>query len=545
MTRLPIGTRIRETRQAAGMTQTALAKAVGVSPSYLNLIEHDRRMIGGALLKRIAGALDVDLGRLSGAADAALAQDVAELARTLSLQGLDEASASRFVGQFPDWAAAFQQLYRRYRDATETALALSDRLSQDPALMELSHAVLTQISAIRSFAEILEQYPDLDASERLRFSGIIAGQSDRLGSSAREMIALLDGASNAPTPTSPGSEVDDFINQNENHFPALEQAADDLRRMLSALSQPLSAAIASRLTQIHGVRVGAPAAGAASGTSGAPGAYGVGEPPGREDADALRFGEGVLETTARFQIARRLVELELADLIGEIVQNERLTSDNARSIARRAMANYAAGALLFPYDVFVEAAEETRYDVDRLGQRFGGSFEQVAHRLVTLRRSDAPGVPFAFLRADPAGNLSKPFSIPGLRMPRFGGACPLWAIYAAQASPDRTVSQLAEMPTGEQYLFIARSQSKRAAAFGGLPVRFSVMLACDAAFGDRIVYYDAYASGRRSLAAPVGVNCRSCPREDCAQRAQPAILAPADRAVSAPRAGGLASGGAS
>ncbi len=492
-------------------------------------------MIGGALLKRIAGALDIDLDRLSGAEDAALAQDVAELARTLSLQGLDEASASRFVGQFPEWAAAFQQLYRRYRDATETALALSDRLSQDPALMELSHAVLTQISAIRSFAEILEQYPDLDASERLRFSGIIAGQSDRLGSSAREMIALLDGASNAPTPTSPGSEVDDFINQSENHFPALEQAADDLRRALSTLSQPLGAAIANRLTQIHGIRVAAYGEGAATGPA---------EAPGAEDADALRFGEGVLETTARFQIARRLVELELADLIDELVQNERLTSDNARSIARRAMANYAAGALLFPYDVFVEAAEETRYDVDRLGQRFGGSFEQVAHRLVTLRRPDAAGVPFAFLRADPAGNLSKPFSIPGLRMPRFGGACPLWAIYAAQASPDRTVSQLAEMPTGEQYLFVARSQSKRAAAFGGLPVRFSVMLACDAAFGDRIVYYDAYASGRRSLAAPVGVNCRSCPREDCAQRAQPAILAPADRAGSTVRGGGVASGGA-
>lgn len=510
MARLPIGQRIRDSRMASGISQTALARSVGISPSYLNLIEHDKRMIGGALLKRIAGALDVPLGRLSGGDDEGLASEVAELARTLAAPGLDEPAAARFVAQAPDWAAAFVQLHRRYRDATETALALSDRLSQDPALMELSHAVLTQISAIRSFAEILEQYPDLAPEERTRFCSIIAAQSDRLGSSAREMIALLDGAKNTPTPTSPRSEVDDFIHHCGNHLPVLEEAADALRRSLETAPQPLAAAIESRLLQAHGLRIrrGDPA-----------------EATSDAGRDVLTLDEGALDSTLRFQLARTLAERELGAAIDGLIQNDRLTSDEARQIARRALANYAAGALLFPYAPFHEAAERSRYDIDRLAQRFAGSFEQIAHRLVTLRRPGAEGVPFAFLRADPAGNTSKPFSIPGLRMPRLGGACPLWALYRALATPDRTIAQLAETPNGEQYLFIARSQSKRAPSFAGAPVSYSVMLGCDAAYGERIVYFDGFASGKRSLATPVGFTCRSCARVGCAQRAQAPVRA--------------------
>lgn len=520
MVRLPIGRRIREARLEAGVSQTALAKSVGVSPSYLNLIEHDKRQIGGALLKRLAHALDAPLGRLSGTEDAPLANDVAELARTLAFRGLDDASAARFTAQHPDWAGAFVQLYRRYRDATETALALSDRLSQDPALMELSHAVLTQISAIRSFAEILEQYPDLDQAERERFCGIIAAQADRLGSSAREMIALLDGAQNAPTPTSPQSEVDDFIHHCGNHLPVLEEAADALRRQLETAPQPLPGAIESRLVQAHGLRIRR------------------GDAVQAAESDPRRgllvIDQGALDSTVRFQLARTLAQRELGEAIETLAASDQLTSDEARAIARRALANYAAGALLFPYEPFFEAAEADRYDIDRLGQRFGASFEQTAHRLVTLRREDAQGVPFSFLRADPAGNISKPFSIAGLRMPRLGGACPLWALYGALATPDRTIAQLAEMPSGEQYLFIARSQSKRAPAYGGPAVSYSVMLGCDVVYGDRLVYFDAFASGKRSLATPVGFNCRSCPRTGCAQRAQAAITAdPAERRTTA------------
>ncbi|MCB2100384.1 MAG: DUF2083 domain-containing protein [Rhodobacterales bacterium] len=517
MARLPIGHRIREARRDRGLTQSGLAETVGISASYLNLIEHDKRAIGGALLKRLAETLSVDLGRLSGSSDAQLAHEVADLARSMGLAALDDRSAARFVAQNPAWAQAFKLLHRAYVDAQDTAAALSDRLSQDPALMELSHAVLTKITAIRSFAEILEGTPDLDDADRARFSSIIATQSDQLGSSAQAMIGLLDAAADTPRPATPGNEVDDFIIYHGNHFPELEDAAEGLRRLLRKEEDTLSAAIVHRLTRLHGVRILV---------------HGEGrdvlsdQPAAEAGREALVLDEWAQGTTARFQQALRLVEHEMDDLFAGLLDDPRLTTDEARRIARRALANYACSALLFPYDRFLEAAERDRYDIDRLGARFGGSFEQIAHRLVTLRRPGAEGVPFAFLRADPAGNTSKPFSVPGLRMPRLGGACPLWAIYGAFASPDRTVAQLAAMPHGETYLFIARRRTKHLAAFGTVPTTYAIMLGCHASYGDRIVYGDGFAAGRDSQVTPVGFNCRSCGRTACAQRAQPAILAP-------------------
>lgn len=498
MSRAPIGQRIRERRRDRQITQTALAAAAGISPSYLNLIEHDKRLIGGTLLRRIAEALDLEVDALSGLEDARLAQDIVEIIRSLGIGPADIDSAMAFVARSPEWATRFVRLHRSYRDASNTVLALGDRLSQDPALMELSHAVLTQVTTVRSFAEILEQHADLAPDERERFSRIIAEQSDQLGVSAREMVTLLGGTLGEAKPSSPAEEVDDFIIHRGNHFPEIERAADGLRADLIRGGAEIGAAIETRLTE------------------------GV---PSAADTDAADDPAAIPlpEPTRRFRAARRLAAQALGDLLDATVDDERLTSPEARDRARAAMASYAAGALLFPYDPFLDAAERLRYDIDALAARFSGSFEQAAHRLVTLRRPGAEGVPFAFLKSDPAGNLSKPFSVPGLRMPRFGGSCPLWALHAAFGRPDAPVAQLAVMPEGERFLFVARRVAKRAGRYGIPPVVFSVMLGCEASHADRIVYGDAFAGGRDSLATLVGFNCRSCSRADCAQRAHPAI----------------------
>jgi XRE family transcriptional regulator, fatty acid utilization regulator len=252
--------------------------------------------------------------------------------------------------------------------------------------------------------------------------------------------------------------------------------------------------------------------------------------PAEQDETVLILDAGAPPPTQRFILARRLAALEMAELIDERVRDERLTSPEAEALARHALSGYAAACLLFPYDAFLGAAIEGRYDIDRLGRRFDANFEQVAHRLVTLRRPGATGVPFAFLRTDPAGNTSKPFSIAGLRVPRLGGACPLWAIYAAFAQPDRTIAQLAEMPQGERFLFIARRVSKGPEGFGAPPTLFSVMLGCDIAHAGALVYGDAFSGAPETQATPVGFSCRACPRSACAQRAQPAIAGPAGAA---------------
>ena len=494
MARLPIGARIVARRREQGLSQKDLARSAGISASYLNLIEHDRRQIGGALLQRIAAVLEADSSHLSGSDDARLAGELLDIARQPAAGGarLDEAGALELVARQPQWARAFVRLHRTWREARDASVALSDRVSQDPALVELSHALLTGVTAIRSFAEILEQHADLSREERDRFSGIIASQSARLGTNAREMIALLGGSADAASPGTPAEEVDDFIMYHGNHFPDLEDAADGLRETLAG--SDLAAAIGERLSG-HGMGVA--------------------------------HGEDLPRASRRFDLARRLAELELAGRIDDHLVDERLTSQVARALARRALASYAAGALLLPYEAFRQSAEALRYDIERLAQRFETSFEQTAHRLVTLRRPGAEGIPFAYLRSDAAGNLSKPFSIPGLRMPRFGSACPLWAIYEALAEPGRTVTQLAEFPDGERYLFIARRLTKTTPGHGAIAPVYAVMLGCDAVYLDRTVY----GAGAAAHAMPVGSGCRSCARAACPQRAHPSLLAP-------PRPGG-------
>jgi len=494
MARLPIGQRIVARRREMALTQKHLARLAGISASYLNLIEHDKRQIGGALLRRIATALESDSSHLSGSDDARLAGELLDITRQSAASGseIDEAGALDLVGRQPQWAQAFVRLHRAWREARETSVALSDRVSQDPALVELSHALLTGVTAVRSFAEILEQHPDLPEHERNRFCGIIASQSANLGSTAREMIALLGGSGDAAHTGSPAEEVDDFIIFHGNHFADLELAADRLRQDLTG--SDLAGAIHQRL---------------------------------REHAMPVPLEEGLPRATQRFRLARRLAERELAELIDEHLVDERLTSPEARALARRALASYAAGALLLPYSPFRESAESLRYDIERLALRFEASFEQTAHRLVTLRRPGAEGIPFAYLRSDGAGNLSKPFSIPGLRMPRFGSACPLWALYGAFASPERTITQLAEFPDGERYLFVARRLLKGTPEHGGIAPAYAVMLGCDAVYMERTVYGDAHAGGGRSSTTPVGFGCRSCVRPACPQRAHASLLAPA------------------
>lgn len=504
MLRLPIGRRIRDRRVDRGVTQSALAGAVGISASYLNLIEHDKRQIGGALLGRIAKELGIDVAQLSGSDDTRMATEIREVARSNAIPGLDEGEALKMAAQNPEWARMLLDIHRRYLGASEMLMALSDRLAQDPALMELSHAILTHITSIRSFAEILDQHPDIDVEDRVRFSGIIASQSDRLGSSVRSMINLLSGGVDAPQLMSPEKIVDDFINWHGNHFPELEDAASELRKELDRAGGILEAAITERLDRQHGISIRA----------------------GNEveDPAVLSIDEWSPPATARFRKARKLVELEMGDILKTLTEDTRLTTEESRNRSWRALAGYAAGALLFPYAQFHDTAEEFRYDVDRLCQRFNGSFEQVAHRLVTLRRPGAEGIPFAFLRTDPAGNISKPYAIPGLPMPRFGGVCPLWAIYQAFLNEGRTITQMVSTPQGEHFLFIARRLSKRISGFSDVNSVFSVMLGCNAAHASRTVYGDSYPPGNESLVTPVGINCRTCDRKECPQRAHPMIL---------------------
>ena len=149
-----------------------------------------------------------------------------------------------------------------------------------------------------------------------------------------------------------------------------------------------------------------------------------------------------------------------------LVDGAGFTSQEARGLARIGLANYFAGALIMPYGRFLAAAEARRYDIELLGYEFGVGFETICHRLSTLQRQGARGVPFFFIRVDRAGNISKRQSATDFHFSRVGGTCPLWNVYEAFASPGRILTQLARMPDERTYLWIARTVSHARGRYG-------------------------------------------------------------------------------
>ncbi len=227
----------------------------------------------------------------------------------------------------------------------------------------------------------------------------------------------------------------------------------------------------------------------------------------------------------RFQLAHRLAARAFAGPIDAIVADSALDALEARHLLRLGLANYAAGAILMPYAAFRAAARAMRHDIDRLSRRFGVSFEQACHRLSTLQRPDAAGIPFYFCRVDMAGNITKRHSATRLKFARFGGACPLWHVHEAAAIPDRILVQQAETPDGVRYVSMAKGLVKPSGRFARLPRRYAVVLGCEAIHAADFVYADAV--DRSGAATPIGISCRLCPRADCDQRAFP----PADRRI--------------
>jgi len=520
MANVPAGFRIRKVRKRQNMTQGALAKEAGISTSYLNLIEHNKRSISGKILGKIAQALATDVIQFSGYEDAHLIQGLASLCGNPLFRDLpmEESGAQNIIGMEPAWGRAMLRLHDAYNGASKTIESLSDRFNRDPFLVESSHEIVTQITAIRSFAEILSEFDDLPAQTRKRYNSLVAKESSALSSAAKAFFAFLDDVDATVRATTPSGEVEDFIDAHENYFSVLEQAAEALQARVEAPGEINNEAITNYLARLHGITIN----------------------PDPEVAENLRFVDYQLvdsqldllklhpPATQRFLIAQFIFEREHADILDELVDDKVLTSDDARARARRALARYAAGAFLFPYKPFLKAAIELRYDIQALQHLFGGSFEQIVHRLMTLRAPGSAGIPFLFMRTDLAGNISKRFSLSNLHLPRYGGACPLWALYRAFLTPAQIIAQTVQMPNKQEFLFVARTVTKQADSFGTPEKTYSVMFGCDLAYADQVVYGEAYKNSQASLITEVGSSCRLCPRQACIHRAHATILSASD-----------------
>jgi predicted transcriptional regulator len=248
-----------------------------------------------------------------------------------------------------------------------------------------------------------------------------------------------------------------------------------------------------------------------------------------DQARVLSISPHLLPGQRAYQLATQLALLESRDEIDRLAQEAHLSSGDARKLARIALANHFAGALLMPYRTFLEAAERMRYDIERLARHFGVSYETTCHRLSTLQRPDAPGVPFFFMRVDRAGNISKRQSATDFHFSRVGGTCPLWNVYEAFAQPGRILRQVAQMPDGRKYLWIARATSRSSGGFRTPSKTYAIGLGCDLLHASRLVYAQGLDLRDPRAATPIGMGCKVCERAHCPQRAFP----PIGRALSA------------
>jgi predicted transcriptional regulator/transcriptional regulator with XRE-family HTH domain len=313
----------------------------------------------------------------------------------------------------------------------------------------------------------------------------------------------------------PIDRVRSILHDARNHFPELETAAETLAADLSLEGHELFYAISDHLRARHGIKVRTL--------------------PLDVMGDRLRYFDHhrrqlliceVMDQPGRtFQAAYQLAYAGCGELLNALSTRHEPKDGTARRFLRMTLANYFAASLMMPYARFQEAAEGLGYDVEILGARFGASYEQVAHRLTTLARPTARGIPFFLVRVDIAGNVSKRFSSSRFPFAHSGGTCPLWNVHATFMQPGRILTQVVELNDGSQWFSIARTVRRSITPHGAIEPRFAIGLGCEIKFSPKLTY------ARRLDPAlphptPIGINCRLCDRNTCPQRSAPPALRP-------------------
>jgi predicted transcriptional regulator/DNA-binding XRE family transcriptional regulator len=451
LTKTLLGNKLRRLRRERELTQKQMAERLGISASYLNLIEHDERPVTVSLLLKLGQVFDIDLQELSDDPERRLAAALREVFAdgALNSADIDADEVQRLVTATPNAARAMVDLYRAWRLAREDAQAL---------------------------------------------------QID-LPSGRKQRVVL------------PTEEARDFFEAHANYFPAIEIAAEAFIDAAHLKRSDLARSLVDRLAERHGIT-----------TEIVPLEQMGGARRRFEPAlHRLSLSEALPRASRNFHLAYQLGLIEGKDAIDGMIAAAKLSSPEAETLCRVGLANYFAGAMLMPYLTFLNEARLARYDVERLMHRFDVSFEQAAHRLSTLQRPGDAGVPFFFVRADIAGNISKRFSAAGFHFSRFGGSCARFIVHEAFATPGLIRRQIARLPDGTTFFAIARTLDHSAGGFHAPVSHLVVGLGCDIARASELVYADGLDLARLDAATEIGIGCRLCERSDCRQRAFPPL----------------------
>lgn len=521
MPRAPIGLKIKKRRKSLGITQLKLAESLGISASYLNLIENNKRSIGGKLLQRISSELGMEMGALDGESDRRLILELHELTTDALFENIElsHETAANLVGRHPRWARAIQTLYRAYLNQAQTINALSDRLNYAPYIDDAVFRMLTNATAIRSSSEILGGTQEMSDQDRQRFHNILTEESQKLADVAGGLSTFLDNAKFQTRSLTPAEDVDDFVMDHDGYFQELEDAAADFLTEIGFQggdSESMLQEVLERKFEVQ-VRIGA------DHRDGMRNSHH--QSTFNQITRTLDVPNYASSQVRRFEMACLLVELSMSEVISSVItKSDILISAAAQEWAASELIDYLARALLMPYDEFLEDAVRERYDVDVLSRKYTVTFQTAASRLASLRKSGSEGIPFGLMHTNPAGHVLKRRTLAGLPIPRYGNACPLWDIYGSFQTPGRIVRQLARFPNKDKFLFIAKAEAPDQTGFSQPRVLKATMLACEAIHADQTVYADGLDLSSLKSMTNVGLNCRLCSWTDCAHREEDPIL---------------------
>lgn len=375
-------------------------------------------------------------------------------------------------------------------------LTMDRDLDLDVDMTEVADIVKTHPAIARAIVNLHRRY-------RITTAQLAAVTEDRFN--------LNTGGSGTGSISMPHEEVRDYFYQRQNYLHELDTAAEDLTIRMRMHRAELSRELSDRLTMVHGVHI-------IRRTDLGDTVLHRYDPSSRtlEISNHLSSGQQV------FKMATELAYLEFGDLIDRLVDEGKFTSEESRKLARLGLANYFAAATVLPYGQFHNVAEGFRYDIERLSAFYQVSYETICHRLSTLQRPSMRGVPFSFVRVDKAGNMSKRQSATGFHFSSAGGTCPLWNVYETFANPGKIGVQMAQMPDGQNYMWVARTVERRASRYGQPVKTFAIGLGCEARHANRLVYSKGLDLSSDS-ATPIGAGCRVCERDNCPQRAFPAL----------------------
>ena len=450
---LKIGPKIKSFRRQLGLQANKLAEQLGISASYLNLIESGKRKIDGDLLLKVCEELKIELSDLTNKSDLNLVNDISEL--------------------------------------------LDDKLFEDLDIVgpEVKDLVNTNPKIAKALIKLGDNFKKKDHE--------IINKVENLSGK------IIDSRKTA----FPGEVISDFLQEKKNYFPKLEEFANNVFEKVQKNNRTRYVALCEFLKTEYSIKVkdvipdeGKP----------------FSKIFDKNKKELLLSDYNSLETKklhAAAQIAQEGAMKEINDYLSEF----KFPTEESKRLTQIALLNYCGAAILMPYKLFHSECKKLKYDLELLQNTFATSFEQVAHRVTSLQDPKLPGIPFHFLRVDVAGNISKRFSLSGIEIPRYGGACPRWNVYSAFSRPGVIQAAVSKMTNGEKYVCIARTVEKGVGRYGQKKSMLSIGLGCEAKYAKDFVYTENLSLSDKKTEIPIGVSCRTCDRLDCSQRAFPPL----------------------